>query len=674
MKLFTITFALIACSFLHAQTTITGRVYSDIIPSKYILNPDSVREHIFNGIPANIKNGEYPRRALNFAHMQSVYFTESVADGSVYSDWKELEDYLNAILQRVLPAELKKDSMIHVYLRRDGYFNASMWGSGNAFINIGLLPEVPDEATIAGILLHELGHYYKNHSLNTFMEAEAGKFDNGVFFVDRSRNRFSIKNEMQADSLATEWMKNSGYNMDGLVQAFRTMYRIDKNILKQMDNEWELKEVSHPQSSKRLERLIEYSNKNKGNGGQNFIISEALFNKFREEVKPEILKAHLNNFEFKACVQKAFRFHLFDPDNTTYIYYIMESIRRNAYLNTDIWNELFITNMYYDSIMVDGHKHKQKMTSHLFEKFDLDIIPIDPREGVKLKARFYWRDTPKFKTYEEAYNFFYSVGNALNCKECVLSNALSYTSDTTSRNKFLLKYLSGEDILHREYATNLYKGTIMKSLSNTQRIVAFDEPEAIVTQGYDKIFLKDPKYAFKLVTDSILKNQPNKTGFYLPQFKRSNLNDYLMLKALENFSMTTTVSKGEKTELYILNPEYWEMFNKYKVNEIDFVQYRYHETRAFDKTLDGYRKVISVDYATTLNQKNYTRYLEVYATSVRIKENALMKIRVYTGQKELSIKQSAFEQMVKIIRSEMALKETRAVENDGRYRLNNNIK
>lgn len=674
MRLFITALLLTAFSFLHSQSTITGRVYNDTMPAKYFLDPDSVQEHIFNAIPAYIRNGEYPRRVLNHAHLQSVYFTQSVADGKIYSDWKELEDYLNAILQRVLPPELKKDSLIHIYVSRDGYFNASMSGSGNGFVNIGLLPEVPDEATIAGILLHELGHYYKRHSLNTFLEAEAGNFDNGVFFVDRSRNRYSIKNEMQADSIAAEWMVNSGYSLEGLVQAFRAMYRIDRNLLKQIENEWELKEVSHPQSSKRLERLVEFSNKHKADGGKNFIISEVLFNKFREEVKPEILKSHLSNFEYKACLQKAFRFHLFDPDNTTYIYYIMESIRRSAYLNTDLWKENFITNMYYDSIMVDGHKHKQRMTTGLFEKFDLDIIPIDPREGIKLKARFYWRDTPKFKTYEEAYNFFYYLGNKLNCSECILSNALSYTGDTASRNKLLLQYLSGDKILHRQYATDLYKGNIFKALSNTQRIVVFDEPEALVTQGYEKIPLLDPKYAFKPVTDSILKNSPNKTGFYLPQFKKTHLNDYLKLKALEDFSMVSTVSKGEKTELYILDPEYWEMFNKYKVNEIDFVQYRYHEERAFDKSYDGYRKVIGTDFATTLNQKNYTRYLEVYVTSVRVKEKSLMKIRHYTGEKELSIKSNAFDQMVKIIRSEMALKETRAIENDGKYRLDYGIK
>jgi Zn-dependent protease with chaperone function len=659
---------------LFAQNNITGRVYSDSMPARYILNPDSIREHIYSGIPAPIKNGEYPRRALNFAHQQSTYITQSIADGTVYSDWKELEDYLNAILQKVMPPELRKDSMIHVYLVKDGSFNAYMTASGHAFVHIGLLAEVPDEATIAGILLHELGHYYKRHSLYTFMEAEAGTFDSGLFGFNRSRNRFSVKNEIQADSIAAEWMKNSGYSLEGLVQGFRTMYRIERNLLKQMEQDWELKEVTHPQSIKRLEKLVEYSNKNKGSGSKNFIISEALFNKFKEEVKPEILKTHMANFEYKACLQKAFRFHLFDPDNTTYIYYILESIRRSAYLNTDIWKELFITNMYYDSINVNDHRHKQKMTTNLFQKFELDIIPIDPRDGVKIKAKFYWKDTPKFTTYEEAYNFFYFVGNSLGCKECILSNALSFTSDTASRNKFLLKYLSQGDVLHREYATNLYNETIFKNLSNSQRIIAFNEPEVSIGQGYESIPIPDKNNAFKSITDSIMKYQPSKIAFYFPEFKRTHLNDYLKLIALQNFSMELTISKGEKTELHILDPDYWEMFHKYNVNEIDFVQCRYSETRASDKSLEGYRKILSVDFDGLLNQKGNERYLGVLVTSVREKDKSLMKVRHYNGAQQFNNKSNNFDQIIKTMRREIAMKETQAIEADGRYRLNYNIK
>jgi len=656
-------------NFAFAQTAFkTGRAYNDTLPQKYLLDADMLREHIYRGVPASIRNGEYSRRALNFSQLQASYITRSIADGTVYSDWSELENYLNDIMQKIMPPELKADSMIHVYVVREGSFNAYMTASGHAFVHIGLLPEVPDEATIAGILLHELGHYYLRHSLYTFLEAEAGNFDKGVFFTDRSRNRFSIKNEIQADSIAAVWMKSSGYSLEGLVSAFRTMHRLDRNILKQLQSEWELKENTHPQSEKRLERLNEFYSKSKSDPGKSFLVSESLFNKFKEEVKPEILKTLLDDFNYRDCVQKAFRFHLFDPDNSTYVYYIMESIRRKAYLDVTVWKEMFITNMYYDSLETDGHRHKQKMTNGLFKKFDFDIIPIDMRDAVKIKARFYWRDTPKFNTYEEAYNFFYKVGELLNCSECILSNALSFTADTAARNSLLLKYLAKEDIQHREYAQNLYKGTIFKNLG-AARIIGFSEPWVTIDQGYEKIPIVDKDCSFTSAVDSINKNQASKTAFYFPSFKKTHLNDYRRLIALQNFSMETTVSRGEKTELHILDPDYWEMFHKYNVNEIEFVQCRYYEERMKDNTVEGYRKVLTTDFNALLGMRGYTKYLDVLVTSVREKENCLMKIRHYNGQNQLNSKTGNFDQIVKTMRYEIALKETRAIEADGKYRL-----
>ncbi len=643
------------------------RIYSDTLPERFILNYEKIRNHIFAGIPSNIRTGEYSRRAMNFANNNASRVSEYISSGVVYSDWDEMEVYLNSIMKKLLPDELQKDSMIHVYIVRDGDFNAFMTPAGMAFVNIGILSESKDEASIAAILAHELAHYYLRHSLYTFLEAEAGNFNRGIFDNGRPRGIFSVKNETQADSLAAVWIQKSGYNSEGLANAFRTMYRLERNRLKRY-SEWTFKETTHPLSIKRLERMNEFINQHKNNLGANFLVDETKFNRLKEEVKPEILKRFLHSFDYSACIETAFKFHLFDPDNSTYIYYIMEGTRRKAYLNVDIWSKMFITNNYYDSTNVNGERHKELMTNHLFKKFDLDIVSIDPKDGMKLKARFYWRDTPKFTTYEEAYNFFYTLSVALKCEECVLSNALSYTekADSSTRIKMLEKYLAFPSAKHKEYAEAVLNGTITKKLNN-QKMTSFDGLNVIVEQGYETISLRDEKDLFTNVVDSTMRNQPNRKAVYLPLFKKTHLNDYTGLMALRDFSMTRTVSKGEKTELHILDPIYWEMFHKYNVNEIEFVFTRYYEVRAKDKSLASYQKVTAMDFNTLFGKTSHTKYFIMFISSVREVENGLMKFRHFNDENTLTSKENTSTQLSNIIRYELGMKEKKMKEADSKY-------
>jgi Zn-dependent protease with chaperone function len=652
-----------------AQLSKYERSYSDTLPEKFVISSDKLREHIFAGIPAAVRNGEYSRRALNFSHSSAIQISDYVASGVVYSDWDELESYLNNILKKVLPAELAGDSVIHAYVVRDGSYNAFMTPSGQMFVHIGLIDESENEASIAGVLAHELAHYYLRHSLNSFMEEEAGNFDRGIIKTGKARSKYSVNSESQADSLAANWMKNSGYSLEGLLSSFQTMYRLERNNLKKARDEWESKERSHPMSSKRLSRLMEYYQQNPVQGS-NFLVDEAYFNRLREEVKPEILKSLLNNFAYSACIESSFRYHIFDPDNNTYVYYLLEGIRRHCYMNNEHWKELFITNMYYDSVMVDGKRHKEKMTNHLFKKFDLDIIPIRPKDGVKIKARFYWRDQPKFTTYEEAYNFFYKVSQALNCHECVLSNALSYTKDSIARNKLLITYLGFEDIKHREYAEKLLSRSFDKDLPD-HKIIVFNDPYAWIEQGYEKIPLTSKKAVFAEVMDSVLKGQSLRTGIYMPEFKKYHMNDYRDFSALQDFSIEIIVSKGEKTELHILDPRYWEMFHKYKVNEIEFVHSAYNEVFGKDKTIEAYRKIINNGYEPLFGMRDHTKYYDVYLSSVREIPNSLMKLGVHDGDSKLEAKEQNKVQMARILKKDLALKDARAIEADNRYRYRN---
>ena len=180
-----------------------------------------------------------------------------------------------------MPSELAKDSVIHAYIYQDGSVNAFMTPSGHFFIHIGLIARCYDESTIAAVLAHELAHYYKRHSLDSYIQEEFGNFDGGLDISDKKRNRHSVLKEIEADSLAMIWMKNSNYSLLGILKSLKILEREEQRILGRSKDDWKLKEQTHPLSDERLNKYNDYYKKNKALNSKSFIINEDKFIKFK---------------------------------------------------------------------------------------------------------------------------------------------------------------------------------------------------------------------------------------------------------------------------------------------------------------------------------------------------------------------------------------------------------
>jgi len=78
--------------------------------------------------------------------------------GAVYND-PELNEYLDSIVQKVLPADFKDDKIdIKVKIIRDPTVNAFALPTGTVYLHTGLLARIENEAQLAFILGHELSH------------------------------------------------------------------------------------------------------------------------------------------------------------------------------------------------------------------------------------------------------------------------------------------------------------------------------------------------------------------------------------------------------------------------------------------------------------------------------------------------------------------------------------
>lgn len=666
MKTQLLLFLLIFCfQTVSAQKSIYGRSYEDVLPDNYKINIPELRDHILNDIPDDIKK-KHSRLTYRFADQQAYYISKRISSGIVYSDWVELEDYVNEVMQKVLPEELKSNEVVHAYLVREGSFNAAMNTSGHMYIHIGIFSQVTDEATLAFIIAHEVAHYYKQHSLKDYIKRETDLISKSK----KSRN--SIANELESDELAMQWLYDAGYNIEGIHKCLRILKRIDNKIILSLPTTWELKKTSHPSSDSRLVQINDFAKNNYKPEAPNFIVSEEKFHRLKKECKPEILKALMNDFEYSKCIEEAFKFHVFDPDNEAYVYYLMEAIRRYCYLNDERWTENFITNKYYINIEGDFDDPKPKMQSHFFERFELEILGIAPKEGSKIKARFYWKDEPKFTTYEQAFVFFTRVSEVMACKECVLTNALSFGNyNPEIRDSVLQTYINLDGVRFKDFAQGIIDDSILNSLTE-KKLLVFNDFYVYVNQGQETIPIRiqsngDNSYISGLF-DEVISKFPNRIPVFLPDLKKNKINDFQLFSILKDFSMVTVLSHT-KTQMHILNPEYYELFQRYGVNEIEFVTCRYGEYRKKEKTEEAYSEIAEMDYKTIFAQTKRTRFMEVGITSVREMENAKMKVRYYGGENKLKFKDEGRPGILAEIINQIYNKEIHAKERDRKYRV-----
>ena len=163
---------------------------------------------------------------------------------------------------------------------------------------------------------------------------------------------------------------------------------------------------------------------------------------------------------------------------------------------------------------------------------------------------------------------------------------------------------------------------------------------------------------------------PESKGVFLPDWVDSRLNDYKLLNELESFSFQQTVSKGQRTELHILDPRYWDALREFGVNEIEFINCRYYESRKAQKTEAAYKEVIEKDYLDIFNEKKRTKYLEVFVTAIRSVENGAMKVKYYGGDNKLNFKKQARPQIISLLQKRIKEMEMQAKKTDRRFRKN----
>jgi tetratricopeptide (TPR) repeat protein len=252
----------------------------------YNVEPDFIDYRSNSYRIRDLDPGERPQLDTDEAGlwMQSDNFEQRIrTSGNLVRD-PEINAYLQQMTCK-LADQYCND--IRVYLSRTPYFNAFMVPNGLMNVWTGLLLRVDNEAQLAAVLAHEIGHYLRRHSVQLFRDAR-DKSNAGAFLsvglgafgplaqIALLGTVYSYKRDMEreADGYSLLLMARAGYDP-------REAHKIWARILaeKEADPDAEQAPIiyaTHPPSVERRDALADLGEKVFIKLGSNTIGTERL--------------------------------------------------------------------------------------------------------------------------------------------------------------------------------------------------------------------------------------------------------------------------------------------------------------------------------------------------------------------------------------------------------------
>ncbi|WP_462250799.1 M48 family metallopeptidase [Ekhidna sp.] len=208
-----------------------------------------------------IKLQNYPTDSDHGSTYRQItnYLVDRVLNEHLIND-PELNELLHTINKKLVEGNPSVRKVKKILVDRSGFQNAASYGEGTITINLGLIATAKSEEEIAFIMAHEIAHYHLNHLRNRIdnfinrqssqqtirrlrkipsgsMSLEDLEFVQGWF---RGLYQNSREKELEADALAMEMMKNSGFSNEGslkmmqnLSSAYQPPYPLNKELFRE---------------------------------------------------------------------------------------------------------------------------------------------------------------------------------------------------------------------------------------------------------------------------------------------------------------------------------------------------------------------------------------------------------------------------------------------------------
>jgi predicted Zn-dependent protease len=227
------------------------------------------------------------KRQLSFMSEEQEIRMGQEMDGEVqremgvYRD-QALQKYIEDIGMKLARQSQRPNLPWHFTIVDSAAVNAFALPGGYIYITRGILPYLNNEAQLAGVLGHEIGHVAARHAAQQYTRSAAtsvGVLIGSIFvpgvrpFSDLAQGglsvmflKYSRENEVQADALGAEYAAAGGWDPAQVPEFLTTLARIDEVSDRSGTPNWL---QTHPQPENRVERVQATVTKVRGEGGGN---------------------------------------------------------------------------------------------------------------------------------------------------------------------------------------------------------------------------------------------------------------------------------------------------------------------------------------------------------------------------------------------------------------------
>lgn len=216
-------------------------------------------------------------------------FAEISKNLSLLPESDPLARYVNSVGQRVAATADRKDLFYRFYVVDDATINAFALPGGYIFIHRGLINHMNNEAELAAVLGHELGHVTARHAVQQISKAQA--YQNAIaitsIFVPIPQGAtvfsdlialsiiqgYGREAEFQSDELSIRYLTRAGYDPRATIGILTTLKRLDEISTKEKKDAGEEVEnyhgafASHPETKDRIQKAIEEAAAKQGHAG-----------------------------------------------------------------------------------------------------------------------------------------------------------------------------------------------------------------------------------------------------------------------------------------------------------------------------------------------------------------------------------------------------------------------
>jgi hypothetical protein len=402
---------------------------------------------------------------MDFYKIKSTYNLQGDFDNNLfYLEWYDLENYLDKLVDSIIPEDLKSKQKFTVFIKRSSNFDIEVLGNGFIFISIGTLSVCKNEAELSFLLAHHIYHtLYNNNSMKMKMDLDALKKSNSkdANYIDKKLSSIFLENfglEMQADSFAYSCVTKSKQNINTFDNILNTLQYVEKRSFTVYSKDFFINVKSIVPSLLKKDTVIgrqKYLHnviKNSNTKGSNYIIDSLYFNKTKKTAREECKKMTMEMGYFETTLKLAFVDYLLGDGGPKNLFYLIESTRRLIYREPELLQKGFLAeDLQFTETFENTNASILKKPEYLF----IDIELYNKAQKHQLISN----EMKPFHTYEGAFWYFVKEAENKNMNEIEFSKALFHYAqkDEVNFSKSLSSYIEHGGGLYSDFAENLQK-------------------------------------------------------------------------------------------------------------------------------------------------------------------------------------------------------------------------